>query len=85
MKDLLTWVVQNLVSKPEKVEITEKTENDFTIYTISVAPEDMGKIIGKEGRIIKSLRHLIRIPAIKQKKKVTIALLEQDGFYPPEE
>jgi predicted RNA-binding protein YlqC (UPF0109 family) len=80
MKDLLKWTISNLVDQPDQVEITEKTDGDFTIYSITVAPDDMGKIIGKEGKIIKSLRHLIRIPAIKQRKKVTLALVENSEF-----
>lgn len=77
MKDLLEWVVKKLVDNPESVEVKEKTENNFTIYSLKVHPEDMGKVIGKEGKIIKSLRNLIKIPAIIQKKKVTLALVEE--------
>lgn len=77
MKELLEWVVSKLVDHPESVEIREKTENDFTIYTMAVHPEDMGKVIGKEGKIIKALRTLIKIPAIKEHKRVTLALVEE--------
>ncbi len=76
MKDLLEWVVTKLVDHPEDVVVKEKSENDFTIYTLQVNPADMGKVIGKEGKIIKALRTLIKIPAIKQRKKVTLALVE---------
>ena len=79
MKALLSWTISQLVDHPDKVVINEKSDGDFTIYSLSVAPEDMGMVIGKEGKIIKSLRQLLKIPALIQKKKVTLALMEQNS------
>lgn len=79
MKKLLLDIVNSIVDNPEKVKLEESTDAEGTInFTLTVAPEDMGKIIGKEGRVIKSIRNIIRIPAIKQNKRVNLELTEQE-------
>lgn len=79
MKQLLIDIVNSIVDHPEKVVIEESTDEEGNInFTLTVDPEDMGKIIGKEGKVIKSIRNIIRIPAIKQNKKVNLELTEQD-------
>jgi predicted RNA-binding protein YlqC (UPF0109 family) len=76
VKELLEFIVTRLVDNPKQVEIHEKIEDDLYVYDIKVAPEDMGKIIGKEGKIIKSVRTLLKIPAIKNHKKISLNLIE---------
>lgn len=79
MKQLLLDIVNSIVDHPEKVKLDESTDSEGTLnFTLTVDPEDMGKIIGKEGKVIKSIRTIIRIPAIKQDKKVNLELTEQD-------
>lgn len=77
MRDLLHFIAVKLVDHPEQVEITEKSGDGFTQLDLKVAPEDMGKIIGKDGKIIRSIRHLLRIKAVKEKKKILLNLVDQ--------
>ena len=76
MKQTLHYIVTNLVEKPEDVVITEEEADGVINFTISVAKEDMGKVIGKEGRVIRALRNVMKIPAIKQGKRINIGLAD---------
>jgi len=76
MKDTLIAIVSALVDAPEAVQIEESEENDIIQLTISVAKEDMGKIIGKEGKVIKSIRNIMKIRAMKEEKRINITLAE---------
>lgn len=76
MKDILTTIVKSLVDNPEDVVIEENDDNGFVTLTITVNKDDMGKIIGKEGKVIRSIRNIMKIPAMKQGKKVQISLAE---------
>ena len=76
MKKALEYIVTQIVDDPEKVEINEQQENGMINFTITVAPSDMGKIIGKNGKIIRAVRNVVKISAIKQNKKINIVLSE---------
>lgn len=76
MKDTLTYIVSGIVDNADAVEITEEENQGIVNLTIKVAPEDMGKVIGKEGKVIKSVRNLMRIPGVLQGKKIYITLAE---------
>lgn len=76
MKKALEYIVTQIVDDPKKVEISEGEENDMINFSIKVAAEDMGKIIGKNGKVIRAIRNVIKISAIKQNKKINIALTE---------
>lgn len=76
-KDLLEYIVKNLVSNPEKVTITESEDAGKAILTLKVAKEDMGRIIGKEGRIIRSIREIIYAYAMKNSVKVSVFVEEE--------
>lgn len=83
MKDLLEYIIKSIVDKKEEVKITEGVDAEGgVLLTISVAEDDMGKVIGKEGKIIKAVRTIIRILAIKEGKRVTVNLEEKN---PPRE
>ena len=56
MKELLTYIVQNLVEKPDEVSVTEREANGETVFEVRVADGDMGKVIGRQGRIVKEIR-----------------------------
>lgn len=72
MKELLTIVIENLVDAPDEVLITEK-ENEKTIcYEVKVAKNDMGKVIGKKGKMAKSIRTVMKAVAVKEHKKAII-------------
>ncbi|KKS60329.1 MAG: hypothetical protein UV26_C0005G0017 [candidate division WWE3 bacterium GW2011_GWF2_42_42] len=58
MKDFIIYIVRQIVSKPEAIEVEEINEEGVFVYTISAAKEDMGTLIGKEGRNIKSIRNI---------------------------
>jgi uncharacterized protein len=76
MKKALEYIVSQIVDTPEKVEINEQEENGMINFNISVAPSDMGKIIGKSGKVIRAIRNVIKISAIKQNKKINVTLIE---------
>ena len=77
MKDLLEYLVKNIVEQPEAVKVEEtSTPEGFVNLQITVAPEDMGMVIGKGGRIIRALRNLVRVKAIKEGKRVNVELTE---------
>lgn len=76
MKKALEYILSNIVDEPKKVEVSETEDNGITNFTIQVAASDMGKVIGKNGKIIRAIRNVIKISAIKQNKKINIALSE---------
>lgn len=79
MKDFLEDLAKNLMEKPEEVVVNESYDQSGTVVlTLKVASEEMGKIIGKEGRIIKAIRDLTRILAIKENRRVNVVLAEPE-------
>ena len=75
MKELLTYVAQNLVEHPEQVSVTEVEGDGETVLELRVAPEDMGKVIGKQGRIAKAIRSVVKAAASKSEKKVVVDIV----------
>jgi len=76
MKETLLFILQRIVDHPDDVSIEEVMEGDRTIYLIHANPEDMGKIIGKKGRIIMALRDLVKIIATKHKELADVEIAE---------
>lgn len=76
MKDVLLNIVTAIVDNADKVEIKEEEIEGVDNFIITVAPEDMGKIIGKGGKVIRAIRTVMKIPAIKQDKRIYITLAE---------
>jgi uncharacterized protein len=76
MKKALKYIVSQIVDEGEKVEVNEQEDQGMMNFTVTVAPTDMGKIIGKNGRVIRAVRNVIKISAIKQNKKINISLVE---------
>lgn len=76
MKKALEFVVSNIVAAQDKVKVEEAEDNGVINFTVTVAKEDMGKIIGKNGKVIKAIRNVLKIPAIKQGKKIFVSLSE---------
>lgn len=77
MKDFVTYIVKQIVDNPQAVVITENLDQPgFVDLQITVDPNDMGKVIGKEGKIIKSLRDLVRIMATKQQVRFNLSIQE---------
>lgn len=74
MKELVRMIAQSLVSKPEEVVVTEtETEEGLTVI-LQVAPDDMGKVIGKKGRTAKAIRTVVNAAASKEDKHVNIEI-----------
>lgn len=74
MKELLTYVAQNLVEHPEQVSVTEVEGDGETVLELRVAPEDMGKVIGRQGRIAKWIRVLMRSVGQRQGTRVSVEI-----------
>ncbi|MBT3261403.1 KH domain-containing protein [bacterium] len=77
MKALVTTIVEGLVDYPENVKVTETVGESIVILEISVAQEDIGKVIGKEGRIANAIRTVAKAAAAKQGKKITVEIMTQ--------
>ena len=76
MKELLTYIVQSLVEKPEEVSVTERVHGGETVYEVRVADGDMGKVIGRQGRIAKEIRTLIRSYAQRTGQRVSVDIVD---------
>ena len=79
MKELLTYIVQSLVDNPDEVSVTERKADGETVYEVRVADGDMGKVIGRQGRIVKQIRILMR--AVAQRKGKKISVEDFDGYF----
>lgn len=75
MKELVEILAQALVDQPEKVKVAMVEKERSCIIELSVAPEDMGKVIGKQGRIAKAIRTVVKASATKQRKKVIVEIV----------
>lgn len=78
MKELVEYIVKALVDKPEAVSVKETQGETVTILEIRTAPEDSGKVIGREGRIANSIRTIVKAAAAKQQKRVTVEILTEE-------
>ncbi len=76
MRELVEYLVKALVDNPEQAKVTEVEGEQSVIYEVRVAPEDMGKIIGKQGRIAKAIRTIVRAACVKNGKKAIVEILE---------
>lgn len=76
MKELLTYIVQSLVDNPDEVSVTERKSEGETIFEVRVAEGDMGKVIGRQGRIVKEIRVLMKAVAQKKGKKVSVEIMD---------
>ncbi|HHF09073.1 MAG TPA: KH domain-containing protein [Candidatus Atribacteria bacterium] len=76
MKELVEYLVKALVDNPEQAKVTKVEGEQSVIYEVRVAPEDMGKIIGKQGRIAKAIRTIVRAACVKNGKKAIVEILE---------
>ncbi len=75
MKELVRIIATSLVDHPEQVEVTERETDKALVVELKVAPEDMGKVIGKQGRIAKSIRTVVKAAATKDDKKVVVDII----------
>ena len=76
MKELLTYIIQSLVENPDEVSVTERKAEGETIFEVRVADGDMGKVIGRQGRIVKEIRILMKAVAQRKGKKVSVEIVD---------
>ncbi|MFC4076416.1 KH domain-containing protein [Salinithrix halophila] len=75
MKELIECIAKSLVEHPDQVRIREREEEGRIVFVLSVAPEDMGKVIGKQGRIAKALRTVVGAAAVREDKRVMVEIV----------
>ena len=76
MKELLLYIARSLVDHPDQVTVTEVENGDELTLELRVAPEDMGKVIGRQGRIAKEIRVLVRSVAQRSGKRVSVEIVD---------
>jgi predicted RNA-binding protein YlqC (UPF0109 family) len=76
MKDLVLYIAKALVDNPDQVEVKEVVGEKATVLEIKLAPEDRGKVIGKQGRIIKSIRCIVNSASAKLDKRASVEIVE---------
>lgn len=76
MKELVEVLAKALVDHPDEVTVTEVEKENATVIELRVSPTDMGKVIGKQGRIAKAIRSLVKAAASKDEKKVVVEILQ---------
>ena len=76
MKELLLYMAKNLVDEPEAVTVTEVSDEEGKILELHVAPSDMGKVIGRQGRIAKEIRTIVKTVAQRTGEKVTVEIVD---------
>ena len=76
MKELLLYMAKNLVDEPDAVTVTEVPDEDGKVLELHVAPSDMGKVIGRQGRIAKEIRTIVKTVAQRTGEKVTVEIVD---------
>ena len=76
MKDLVEVIAKSLVDHPEEVVVNQTEESNAILVELKVAPSDMGKVIGKQGRIAKAIRSVVKAAAAKEDKKVIVDIMD---------
>lgn len=76
MKELVEVMAKALVENPDQVVVTEREEGDEVIIELTVAPADMGKVIGRQGRIAKAIRAVVKAASTKADKKVVVDIVQ---------
>lgn len=77
MKNLLEYILIHLVQFPDQVVVEESQVEGVDVYMITVNPEDMGRVIGKEGNVIQAIRTLARVRAMKENRRIRVDLNDQ--------
>ena len=76
MKELVEKIAKSLVDNPNEVYVNEVHGDDITVLELKVAPQDMGKVIGKQGRIAKAIRTVVKAAAVKAEQKVVVEIVD---------
>ncbi|MCD6390461.1 MAG: KH domain-containing protein [Dehalococcoidia bacterium] len=75
MKDLLEYIIKAIVTEPGAVKITEENGDDGLLIKLEVAPDDKGRVIGRQGRVAQALRTLLRVKAAKEETRVRLEIV----------
>lgn len=76
MKELVEIIAKSLVENPEKVNVTEEVHGHTLVVKLQVAPQDMGKVIGRQGRIASAIRAVVKAAASKEERKVVVDIIQ---------
>ena len=77
MEELVRYIAQNLVDEPDAVAVESREEGDTVVISLSVAPSDMGKVIGRQGRIAKAIRTVVKAASVHEDKKYMVDIVEK--------
>ena len=77
MEELVRFIAKNLVDEPDSVKVETREEGDTLVISLSVAPGDMGKVIGRQGRIAKAIRTVVKAASVREDKKYMVDIVEQ--------
>ena len=75
MKELIEYIARGLASQPDEVKVTEDVEEDRVVLRLEVAPEDKGRIIGRQGRVAQAMRVLLRVAAVKNDTRAVLDIV----------
>jgi predicted RNA-binding protein YlqC (UPF0109 family) len=76
VKEMLAYIVENLVEHPEEIVIEQVENHDTVVFQLKVAPSDMGKVIGRQGRIAKEIRVLVKNAGMRENKRILVDILD---------
>ena len=76
MVGLVEAIAKSLIDDPDAVEVTEREDKNVTVVQLKVAADDMGKVIGKQGRIAKAIRTVVKAAAVRTNKKVVVEIVQ---------
>ena len=79
MKELVEVIAKSLVEKPDEVTVTQKEDSNSIVVELKVAQSDMGKVIGKQGRIAKAIRSVVKAASAKETKRVLVDIVQDEG------
>ena len=77
MEELVRFIAKNLVDEPDSVVVESREEGDTVVISLSVAPSDMGKVIGRQGRIAKAIRTVVKAASVRESKKYMVDIVEK--------
>jgi predicted RNA-binding protein YlqC (UPF0109 family) len=75
MKELIEFIVKSIVNNPTEVVVTEERSEGGVLLKLQVHPDDMGRVIGKQGRVVQAMRTLLRVVAVKQDTRVELVVI----------
>ena len=75
MKELVEYIAKSIATNPDKVIVTQNDDGERVLLTLEVAPDDKGKVIGREGRVAQSIRTLLKVAAVKQGTRVVLEII----------